>query len=209
MCTKCRIEKPLADFSGDKKSKKDGLNCWCRECVKPHSQQCYLNNREHHNLLNKQWCSDHPEKIKIIKQRWRQNHPEHIQQYNQRYRHDNKEQISRCTRNRKHNDVQFRIICNLRTRFYVALKHNFKSGSAVRDLGSSIEWLKGWLEMQWNDGMSWDNYGNGHGKWNIDHIIPLSSFDLTNRKEFLKACHWTNLQPLWWIDNVKKGDIHE
>jgi hypothetical protein len=52
--------------------------------------------------------------------------------------------------------------------------------------------------------MSWDNWGT-HG-WHIDHIIPLSSFDLTDREQFLKACHYTNLQPLWAADNIRKSD---
>jgi len=51
--------------------------------------------------------------------------------------------------------------------------------------------------------MTWSNYGfNG---WHIDHIRPLAAFDLANRSEFLKACHFTNLQPLWAADNFKKG----
>ena len=54
--------------------------------------------------------------------------------------------------------------------------------------------------------MTWDNYGNGHGYWNIDHKIPLSIVDLTNREEFLKVCHYTNLQPMWAIENIIKGN---
>ena len=49
--------------------------------------------------------------------------------------------------------------------------------------------------------MAWKNYG----KWHIDHIIPLDSFDLTIREQLLEACHFTNLQPLWEEDNLKKG----
>lgn len=53
--------------------------------------------------------------------------------------------------------------------------------------------------------MTWDNYGKGSDKWNIDHIRPLASFDLTDPIKFKQAVHYTNLQPLWQKDNLKKG----
>jgi len=50
--------------------------------------------------------------------------------------------------------------------------------------------------------MSWENYGrNG---WHVDHIIPLSS--AKTEEEIYKLCHYTNLQPLWEVDNIKKGN---
>ena len=52
--------------------------------------------------------------------------------------------------------------------------------------------------------MTWKNYK--YYGWHIDHIIPLASFDLSNREEFLKACHYTNLQPMWWFENIEKRD---
>jgi hypothetical protein len=96
--------------------------------------------------------------------------------------------------------------CNLRVRLNAARKGNYKSGSAIRDLDCSIDWFKGWMEMQWEDGMSWNNYGNKKGQWSIDHIIPLSSVDLTDREQLKRVCHWTNLQPMWHLDNIKKGN---
>ena len=92
----------------------------------------------------------------------------------------------------------------LRSRLNSAIKRDQKSGSAVKDLGCTIEELKLYLESQFEDNMSWDN----HGEWHIDHIKPLASFDLTNEEELKKACNYTNLQPLWAKDNLKKGAKH-
>ena len=97
----------------------------------------------------------------------------------------------------------------LRNRLKNALHGNYKSGSAVRDLGCSIEELKQRLEKQFytnsetGEMMTWDNYG--YRGWHVDHIIPLASFDLTKREQLLKACHYTNLQPLWAKENLSKG----
>jgi hypothetical protein len=74
-------------------------------------------------------------------------------------------------------------------------------------LGYSFEELMTHLEKQFSKGMSWHNYGYGDGKWHIDHIRPLASFeyDTTDCEEFRAAWALTNLRPLWQSDNLKKG----
>lgn len=84
----------------------------------------------------------------------------------------------------------------------MAIHGNQKVGSAIKDLGCSVEFFKKYLESLFLEGMSWDNYG----EWHIDHKIPLSSFNLLDHKELSKACYYTNLQPLWAIDNLMKAD---
>jgi hypothetical protein len=64
--------------------------------------------------------------------------------------------------------------------------------------------LKNRLEFLFEDWMSWDNYGYGKNKWVIDHKIPLSS--AKNIDDLYSLCHYTNLQPLSWEDNMKKGN---
>jgi len=60
------------------------------------------------------------------------------------------------------------------------------------------------LESKFQEGMSWENYGkNG---WHLDHIIPLSAFDLTDPEQLKIACHYTNIQPLWARDNLVKSN---
>ena len=83
----------------------------------------------------------------------------------------------------------------------IAIKQNKKQGSAVKDLGCTLGELKTYLEEKFEVGMTWEN----HGEWHIDHKRPLCTFDLSNREDFLKACHYTNLQPLWRKDNLEKG----
>lgn len=90
----------------------------------------------------------------------------------------------------------------LRTRIGSLIKGKIKTGSAVRDLGCSIEELKSYLESKFQIGMTWGNWGvNG---WHLDHVKPLSSFNLSDAEEFKQACHFTNLQPLWAKDNLVK-----
>lgn len=77
-----------------------------------------------------------------------------------------------------------------------------KAGSAVKDLGCTLMELMDHLESKFQDGMNWENYG----EWHIDHIKPLSIFDLINEEDFKIAVHYKNLQPLWAIDNLKKSN---
>ncbi len=97
-------------------------------------------------------------------------------------------------------DIQYKLQILLRTRMKMALRNDQKVGSAIRDLGCTIAELKFYLEGKFQDGMTWEN----HGTWHIDHEIPLTFYDLTDREQFLKACHYTNLQPMWAVENMSK-----
>ena len=104
-------------------------------------------------------------------------------------------------------DLNFKLKKNLRNRLYIALRDGHKTGSAVRDLGCSIEQLRQHLESRFKPGMSWKNHN--HRGWHIDHIRPLTAFNLSDRAQFSQAVHYTNLQPLWALDNIRKGDRTE
>lgn len=90
----------------------------------------------------------------------------------------------------------------VRARVYDALKHGYKSDRTEKLIGITIKELKVYLEKQFKPGMTWDNYG--YYGWHLDHRIPLSSFDLTKAEEQKKAFHYTNLQPLWAKENMRK-----
>lgn len=122
---------------------------------------------------------------------WRQNNQKHSNNYfRELYATDLNRKISSC----------------LRSRLIKALKGNVKSRGTMSLLGCSIEELKKHLELKFELGMSWDNWSRDG--WHIDHIQPLSSFDLSNEEELKIACNYTNLQPLWAEDNLKKGNAY-
>lgn len=74
-------------------------------------------------------------------------------------------------------------------------------------LGTDLRTARLFIESQFKKGMTWENYGRTG--WHIDHKRPLDSFDLTKEEEFRKAVHYTNLQPLWWYENLSKGSKFE
>lgn len=120
-----------------------------------------------------------------------------------------REQSNLRDKNRKLNDQNYRIACNMRSRLSKAIVGFVKKSSAVDDLGCTIDFFRNYLESLFEPGMSWDNYGNGKDKWNIDHIKPLSTANLSDPEVQRKLSHYSNLRPMWHIDNIKKGNKHE
>lgn len=105
------------------------------------------------------------------------------------------------------NPLSAKVAANMRRRVNQALKHQgtIKSNHTMDYVGCSKEELVKHIESKFKGGMSWDNYGLKG--WHIDHIIPLCSYDLTIDKNRYTAFHYTNLQPLWAKDNLKKGSV--
>lgn len=104
---------------------------------------------------------------------------------------------NRYLRERRAVDIQFKKSDQARSMLNKFISNGGKSSL----IGCSSDELKKYIESKFKDGMSWDN----RNKWQIDHIIPLISFDLSVEEEFKKAVHYTNLQPLWNEENAKKG----
>jgi hypothetical protein len=107
------------------------------------------------------------------------------------------------TKQRAKDNIQHRLRRNLRGRIWHALNDNKKSDNTIKLLGCTIQELKVHLEKRFTEGMNWSNYGKKG--WEIDHIRPCASFDLTNENEQLECFNYNNLQPLWQPENAKKG----
>lgn len=104
-------------------------------------------------------------------------------------------------------DPNHRVHSNLSKRVRRALEGIGRKSLLTEQLvGCDFPTLMKHLESLFRPGMTWANYGRGADKWHIDHIIPCSSFDLTDPEQQRKCFHWTNMQPLWERDNMSKGD---
>jgi hypothetical protein len=107
-------------------------------------------------------------------------------------------------KNKLKTDHNYKLIHTIRVRIKDVLRGHSKSDSTINMLGCTIEELWKHLESKFKPGMTKEN----HGKWHVDHIIPCAIFDLSKPEEQIKCFHYTNLQPLWAIDNIRKGKIY-
>ena len=114
-----------------------------------------------------------------------------------------REKIQNAWNKRYYTDIQFKLADRFRKRFKKVMKGKSKSEKTLSYLGCSPEKFKEHMESQFTEGMNWNNHG--YRGWHIDHIIPCSSFDLTKEEDIRKCFHYTNMQPLWGTQNMKKG----
>jgi hypothetical protein len=176
----------------------------CNE-IRNFDRQYYKDHIKKINWRNKQYYNDHLKEARQRSKQYRKDYIKEVKAYQIQYSKDHLEEKKKYNNQRRKTNIQFRLACNLRNRLRYALKGKFKCGSAVRNLGCSLDDLKKHLESQFQPGMTWDNRGkNG---WHLDHIIPLSKFNLQDRQQFLIANNYTNLQPLWAKDNWSKRDF--
>ena len=167
------------------------------------------NHRIEVNRLNKEKNSD---RIKQYSKDYYQKNKDKIKARVKEWVGENRGKVNARMRayskKRKAIDVQYRLSCSLRQRLCAAMRAQIDNpqrdvkGKTLELLGCSLKELMSHLEARFTKGMSWDNYG----EWHIDHILPCNSFDLTEQEEQELCFHYTNMQPLWASDNIRKGD---
>lgn len=144
------------------------------------------------------------EKFRTLSTKYYYNNREKRLEYNKNYNSINKEKRNEHLKIKRINNPIYRLSHNVRGRIYTFLKNNnniTKNNKTFEIIGCSPEFLKEHIEKQFTKGMSWDLMGK---YIHIDHIIPLSS--AKTEEEVYKLCHYTNLQPLWAKDNLKKSN---
>ena len=217
-CPKCKFHKNESEFYKNK-AQKDGLSTHCIQCKSMIDQAHYQKNRQKiiarvsnrdstRKLERKIYAANYYEQNKAnIAKKHREYHIRNFERMTlaqKLYKRQNRDKINTYFRERRSRDFLFKLSAYLRGRTYSALKSKKmrRSNKFTDYIGCSIEELKIYLESKFVLGMSWDNYGkNG---WHVDHIRPLSL--AKDVDELYSRCHYTNLQPLWAIDNLKKGN---
>lgn len=171
---------------------------------KYHSQYWDNNRDELSNDARKRYHKNPTPYLQRSKEQ-REKNPYAYKAYLKKWRTENRKYLNEKMKYKLKTNPQFKLRHTLRTSLgkAIRLQGGHKSGSILKYIGCSIEFLKGYLESKFNNGMTWEN----HGKvWHIDHILPCVSFNLLTESEIFKCYHYSNLQPLLIIDNLLKGD---
>ena len=169
-------------------------------------------NKEKRKAYQKAWYEANKEEIKVSKKAYYQANEEKQKASKKAWYEANKEKIiasqKAYQRKRYKEDPVYRLLKNMRNGIRYSLSAQAKSSHAMEHVGMSPDELMNHLENKFTEGMTRDNYG----EWHVDHIRPLASFDFTgpDREEQLHiAWSHTNLQPLWALDNIRKGARYE
>lgn len=196
-CSACKKEKYFVDFHKDK-TKKDGYCNQCKICKINYLNIYYKENREKVNEKNRQYNKKNKEYFKI---RYKKN-IEYYKQYKQENKEKIREQKREYSKKRRQTDILFKLTHNIRNLIYQSIKNNgyTKRSKTFKILGCNYEEFKLYIERQFKDGMSWEN----SGQWHYDHIYPVSL--AKDEEELIRLNHYTNFQPLWAEDNLRKGN---
>jgi hypothetical protein len=141
------------------------------------------------------------EHLKKKTNEYRANNRERARRWGKRYSDANHSKIIDKLRERRRNDPMMRLKDAIRgsIRAYLGSKKTRRSATFAI-VGCTPDFLRGHLERQFRDGMTWENYGP---YWHVDHRIPLASGN--SPEEIMGLSHWTNLQPLTAFENISKG----
>ena len=237
-CNKCRVERCINEFlkdssnnyykrckrckEYDKKYKIDNkvsirkYNSNNKEKINEYHREYYLKNRDRFIKWSKEYRLFNKEKVKEQSRKdnkiYYHKHKEQERTRLRKYNRENKDKIRQYKKAKYYNDPSYRVLQCLRARVRGVLRGFLKSQFTIELLGCTILELRYYLERHFMDGMNWENYGRGVGKWNVDHIIPCAIFDFTDSSEQKQCFHFSNLSPLWERGvggNLEKSDrIH-
>lgn len=190
VCSKCQQEKPANLEYFTKRGEKLGSHC--RECKKQYKRNPEYRKKHYEN--NKQKYLDKARE-------WAENNKERRREICNDWYHRNKDKANDYIKQKRKSDPLFRLKHSLRANLNNALRGRSKGQRTLDYLCMSIDEFKTYIENQFTEGMNWENYG----EWHLDHIQPICSFDHSDEEQIKKCWHYSNFQPLWAEENIKKS----
>lgn len=208
-CNKCNTDKDVSNFY-KKSGRGDGLAGYthiCKDCSRKTTRKYNKSESLTKNEYSKKYREDNKEKLDNYIKKWREQNTESVKVSKSIYYKENKtrilEQVSLYQKERMKNDPLYKLSRGIRALILISFKNQFtkKSKKTQEILGCSFEEFKIYLEEQFDENMNWDNQGS---YWHMDHKKPISL--AMNDEEVYELNHYTNFQPLYWEDNLSKGN---
>jgi hypothetical protein len=219
-CTICGIEKGIEEFPKNK-NVKSGYDARCKECRNEYNKK-YREDPENKKRLNeysKNYREENKEKVRTKQKEYlktekgKEIRKKALDKYNKsekrkrdwtRFNNSQKRRdyANKWIKEKARKDLSFRIKRSISASLKKYLREN-KKDKTLSYLSYTIEELVEHLKNQFDEKMSWDNYGS---YWEIDHIIPQSIYDFTKEENIKKCWDLRNLRPLEKIENIKKND---
>ena len=223
-CIRCGKIKKINNFYPDKR-KKDKRYSSCKKCSRKIKAEWLKNNVEKirkkniiYRIKNKEryressrlWYNKNSKKCCEKSRSWQKKNPEKTLYYAHKWRLKNLKKMNdykkKWAKQKRDSDSGFRLNGSLTSAINQSLKGNKKGKHWEQLVGYTLEQLKKYIEKQFTEGMTWENYGK-YG-WHIDHIIPISAFNFEKSEDadFKRCWALKNLQPLWAKENISKGN---
>jgi hypothetical protein len=222
VCKKCGRSLPLSEFYSHTRKTGTALNYFsCKSCWAEAKKRRRIANPGKYAEQDRKWQQKNREKCRANCRRWKLKHPELYVKCQKKYYDANREKRIETSKRYRLNNIEkyrgfrraqysksksYRISVLLRRRMFGEMKKASakKSKTTFELLGCTISEFKKYIESIFLPGMSWENHSI-HG-WHLDHIIPISSFDLTKPDQQKICFNYKNIQPLWAEDNLRKSD---
>ena len=233
ICKHCSVEKPTTEYQ--KAGGGKWLQPYCKPCDSERKKKHYLDNKERVLSKNRKYYEDNKEAISAqgkeqrkldsigrpprvyermsveefkkrksaSDKRYRENNYEKIQAGKKSYYKEKGLEMAKAWQAKQKDNIEHVTKKRLRGRIYVALKRGIKSEGTMELLGCTIDFFKEYFQSLFTEGMTWEKYMAGDVV--IDHIKPCKLFDLTKPEEQRACFSYKNLQPLWEVDNLRKG----
>lgn len=177
----------------------------CDSCIKRKEEEKELksiSSKLKKREYSRKWRIQNKEYGKTYLKKWSKENTDKIKEYNKKNYKKRTDYSKNYSKSRRKIDPMFKLKMNLRNLIKNGLINQgySKRSNTYKIIGIPYDEFKSYIENQFKDGMSWENYG----EWHLDHKIPISS--ASSEEEAYNLCYYENFQPLWAKENLEKSN---